>query len=204
MQIVKFEGIERAYRKGPNVLDGVSFDVERGEVVGLLGANGAGKTTLLRIAMGMLAPQAGQARVFGLDPRLDPMSVKRRVGYVSEDQILPEFLKVRDVVRLHRGLFPDWDDELARSLGERFAIDPGAKIKALSKGQARQVALLCAVAHRPERTAVQGLRGAYLFALLDPRRLQPRVLRLAVEPAHPGGARRRHPCGGAVAALLDP
>ena len=150
MQIVNFEGIDRAYRKGVKVLDGVSFAVDRGEVVGLLGANGAGKTTLLRIAMGMLEAQAGSVTVFGMDPRERPVEVKRRIGYVSEDQILPEFLKVKDVVRLHRGLFPDWDDELARDIGERFRIDSGARIKTLSKGQARQVALLCAVAHRPE------------------------------------------------------
>ncbi len=150
MQIVNFEGIDRGYQNGIKVLDEVSFGVAAGEVVGLLGANGAGKTTLLRIAMGMLEPQAGSVRVFGVDPREDPVAVKRRIGYVSEDQILPEFLKVRDVVRLHRGLFPEWDEDLARSLGERFGIDPAARIKTLSKGQARQVALLCAVAHRPE------------------------------------------------------
>lgn len=150
MRIVSFEGIDRAYRKNQKVLDAVSFEVATGEVVGLLGANGAGKTTLLRIAMGMLEPQAGAVRVFGLDPRTEPLAVKRRVGYVSEDQILPEFLRVSEVLGLHRGLFPDWDDDLARRLGERFAIDASARIKTLSKGQARQVALLCAVAHRPE------------------------------------------------------
>lgn len=149
MRIVSFEGIDRAYRKNQKVLDAVSFEVATGEVVGLLGANGAGKTTLLRIAMGMLEPQAGAVRVFGLDPRTEPLAVKRRVGYVSEDQILPEFLRVSEVLGLHRGLFPDWDDDLARRLGERFAIDASARIKTLSKGQARQVALLCAVAHRP-------------------------------------------------------
>ncbi len=150
MQIVNFDGVDRAYTKGVAVLDEVSFGVEAGEVVGLLGANGAGKTTLLHLAMGMLKPQAGSVSVFGVNPRLEPVSVKRRIGYVSEDQILPEFMKVKDVLRLHQGLFPGWDQTFARSLGERFNIDPGARIKTLSKGQARQVALLCAVAHRPE------------------------------------------------------
>ncbi len=150
MQIVNFDEVDRAYTKGVAVLDGVSFGVEAGEVVGLLGANGAGKTTLLHLAMGMLKPQAGSVRVFGVNPRLEPVPVKRRIGYVSEDQILPEFMNVKDVLRLHQGLFPSWDQTLAHSLGERFNIDPGARIKTLSKGQARQVALLCAVAHRPE------------------------------------------------------
>jgi ABC-2 type transport system ATP-binding protein len=89
-------------------------------------------------------------RLFGLDPREDPVQVKRRIGYVSEDQILPEFLKVHEVIKLHRGLFPTWDVDLERRLLERFDVPMNAKIKTLSKGQARQVALLCAVTHRPE------------------------------------------------------
>jgi ABC-2 type transport system ATP-binding protein len=150
MMIAEFDGIHRAYQREVDVLRGVTFSVGAGEVVGLLGKNGAGKTTLMRIAMGMLEVRKGRVRLFGLDPRREPIEVKRRVGYVSEEQILPPFLKVRDVVGLHRGLFPTWDDGMARDLAERFRLPPNAKIKTLSKGQARQVALLCAVSHRPE------------------------------------------------------
>ncbi|MBN2172312.1 MAG: ABC transporter ATP-binding protein [Candidatus Krumholzibacteriota bacterium] len=150
MRTVEFHEITMAYRKGEPVLDGVGFAADGGDVIGLLGRNGAGKTTLLRIAMGMLAPQAGAVRLFGLDPREHPLAVKQRVGYVSEDQILPEFLKVAEVIAMHRQLFPSWDETLERRLCERFAVPPGARIRTLSKGQARQVALLCAVAHRPE------------------------------------------------------
>jgi ABC-2 type transport system ATP-binding protein len=150
MSILEFQQIHRAYEKGVDVLDGVSFTVEPGQVVGLVGPNGAGKTTLIRIAMGMLEPQRGEVRLFGLDPRVDPLEVKRRVGYVSEDQILPPFLRARQVIDLHRDLFPSWDDAMAEQLLGRFRIPLSAKIKTLSKGQARQVALLCAVAHRPE------------------------------------------------------
>jgi ABC-2 type transport system ATP-binding protein len=150
MSIVEFHDIHRAYTQGNEVLAGVSFAIESGQVVGLLGRNGAGKTTLLRIGMGLLDPQQGSVRIFGLDPRRQPLEVKRRVGYVSEEQILPLYLRVDQVIALHKGLFPSWDDELARSMIERFSIPGRQKIKALSKGQARQVALLCAVAHRPE------------------------------------------------------
>jgi len=150
MSALEFASIRRAYRKGVNVLDGVSFTVEPGQVVGLLGKNGAGKTTLIRIAMGMIEPQEGTVRVLGLDPRIDPIEVKRRVGYVSEEQILPPFLKVGSVLDLHRQLYPGWDDEMARDLTERFELPTAARIRSLSKGQARRVALLCAVAHRPE------------------------------------------------------
>ncbi len=150
MNIVDFHNIHRAYTKGTEVLKGVTFSVESGQVVGLLGKNGAGKTTLLRIAMGMIDPQEGWVRVFDLDPRQEPMEVKRRVGYVSEEQILPPYLRVDQVIALYKGLFPTWDDDLARRMIERFSIPGAMRIKTLSKGQARQVALLCAVAHRPE------------------------------------------------------
>jgi len=149
MKILEFKEIHRAYLRGVDVLHGVSFSIEPGEVVGLLGKNGAGKTTLMRIAMGMIEAQRGDARLFGLDPRQEPLEVKGRVGYVSEEQILPPFLSVGEVISLHRQLFPTWDDALAAQLSERFHLSPRVKIKNLSKGEARQVALLCAVSHRP-------------------------------------------------------
>ena len=150
MTIVEFNNVHRAYTQDAEVLAGVSFSIEPGQVVGLLGKNGAGKTTLLRIAMGMIDPQQGTVEVFGLDPRAQPLEVKSRVGYVSEEQILPVYLRVDQVIALHKGVFPSWDDDLARGMIDRFSIPGRQKIKTLSKGQARQVALLCAVAHRPE------------------------------------------------------
>jgi ABC-2 type transport system ATP-binding protein len=150
MNVLEFECIWRAYRRGADVLTGVSFAIPAGQVVGLLGKNGAGKTTLLRIAMGMLEPQQGTVRVLGMDPRREPVAVKRRIGYVAEDQILPSFLKVDEALDLHRGLFPTWDEDLARRLMARFELPHRARIRTLSKGQARRVALVCATAHRPE------------------------------------------------------
>lgn len=150
MKVLEFENIHRSFRRGQDVLKGVTFSVEAGEVVGLIGRNGAGKTTLIRVALGMLEAQQGAVRVFGLDPRKDALEVKRRVGYVAEDQIIPGQLTVSEVIRLHRGLFPVWDEGMARGLQERFGLHPGSRIGTLSRGQARQVALLCAVAHRPE------------------------------------------------------
>jgi len=150
MNVLEYDNIHRAYERGRDVLKGISFAIDQGQVTGLLGKNGAGKTTLIRIAMGMIEPQKGTVRVFGKDPRSDALDVKRRIGYVSEDQALPPFLKVEDVIALHRGLFPTWDDDLALELSKRFDLSARARIKDLSKGQARQVALLCAISHRPE------------------------------------------------------
>jgi len=149
MNVLEMRAVSRAYRKGVTVLDRIDLTVTEGEVIGLLGRNGAGKTTLLRLALGLLEPQTGSVSVFGEDPRQDPVAVKRRVGYVSEDQVLPGFMRVDEVIEYHRRLFPTWDEDLARQLSSRFHMDADQRIKQLSKGQARQVALLCAVAHRP-------------------------------------------------------
>jgi ABC-2 type transport system ATP-binding protein len=147
---LEFQNVVRAYKKGVNVVDGVSLSISPGEVVGLVGRNGAGKTTLLRLAIGLLKPQAGSVRVFGLSPIEHPVDVKRRVGYVAEDQVLPSGASVGEILDFHRFLFPQWDEPLERQLWQRFDIHLGAPIGKLSKGEARRVALLCALCHRPE------------------------------------------------------
>jgi ABC-2 type transport system ATP-binding protein len=121
-----------------------------GEVAGLVGRNGSGKTTLLRIAMGMLYPEEGRVRVFGLSPTDDPVAVKKRIGYVAEDQVLPGGMSIADLVALHRSLFPKWDQAMERDLLDRFGVSHRDRIKPLSKGQKRQVALMLAICHRPE------------------------------------------------------
>jgi ABC-2 type transport system ATP-binding protein len=148
--ILEFRNISRSFKKGVPVLNGVTFSMTEGEVLGLLGRNGAGKTTLIRIAMGMLFPHAGAVRVFGLSPTEEPVAVKKRIGYVAEDQVLPVGSSIAELIALHRYLFPSWDQTLERQLLDRFGLSTSSKIKQLSKGQARQAALVCAVCHRPE------------------------------------------------------
>lgn len=149
--ILEFRDVARSFARGSRVLDGVTFAMAEGEVVGLLGRNGAGKTTLINIAMGLLHPHAGSVRAFGISPIEDPVAVKRRIGYVSEDQILPPGMTIPELAAIHRRLFPSWDAALEKQLLERFGLAGNTtKVGKLSKGQARQVALLCAVCHRPE------------------------------------------------------
>ena len=150
MTPLRFHDVRCSYRRGHEVLAGVSFQLQAGEVVGLLGKNGAGKTTAMHLAMGMMQPQHGEVRVFGLDPRDHGVAVKQRVGFVSEAQVLPPAMRVGDLLRFHRDLFTSWDAGLEDRLRSRFAFDERARVQHLSKGEARQLALLCAVAHRPE------------------------------------------------------
>jgi len=151
MNALELRDVKRAYERGRDVLRGVSLDVKPGEVVALLGRNGAGKTTLLRVMMGMLRADSGQVRVLGLDPRREPVALKQRVGYVAEEQMLPGDLSIAAVFDLHRRLFPTWNPLMEEVLCRRFGdLSTRARMDTLSKGQARQVALIAALAHQPE------------------------------------------------------
>src|SRR5687767_11998291 len=131
-------------------LASVSLSLPRGGVYGLVGANGAGKTTLIKHLLGLLRAQSGSVRVFGRDPVRDPVGVLSRVGYLSEERDLPEWMRVDELMRYTQAFHPTWDVAYARELIETFGLDPSKKIKELSKGMRAQAGLIAAVAHRPE------------------------------------------------------
>ena len=131
-------------------LASVSLDLPRGAVYGLVGANGAGKTTLIKHLLGLLRAERGSVRVFGLDPVADPVAVLSRIGYLSEENDLPGWMRVDELMRYTRAFYPAWDDGYAEALRQRFALDPGATVKSLSKGQKARLGLLIALAYRPE------------------------------------------------------
>jgi len=131
-------------------LDDVTLAIPRGAVYGLVGANGAGKTTLIKHILGLLRAQSGSVRVFGLDPVADPVGVLSRIGYLAEENDLPGWMRVDELIRYSRAFRPSWDDSYAEELRESFALDPAAKIKNLSKGQKARVGILIALAYRPD------------------------------------------------------
>ena len=131
-------------------LDGVNLEFPRGVVFGLVGENGAGKTTLIKHLLGLLKAQTGTVRVFGLDPARDPIGVLARIGYLSEDRDLPDWMRLSELFRYLRAFYPTWDDAFAEELRRQFDLDPTARIKTLSQGQRARVGLLVALAYRPE------------------------------------------------------
>src|SRR6058998_1267136 len=131
-------------------LDLVSLSMPRGAVYGLVGANGAGKTTLIRHILGLLCAESGSVRVFGLDPVAEPVAVLSRIVYLSEENDLPGWMRVDELVRYSRAFYSTWDDAYAEELRRTFALDPAAKIRNLSKGQKARAGLLVALAYRPE------------------------------------------------------
>ena len=88
----------------------------RGAVYGLVGANGAGKTTLIKHILGLLRAESGSVRVFGLDPVADPVDVLSRIGYLSEENDLPGWMRIEELIRYQRAFYPRWDDAYAEEL----------------------------------------------------------------------------------------
>ena len=147
--VIEVSGLTRRFG-AKTALDSVTLSMPRGAVFGLVGANGAGKTTLIKHILGLLRAQSGSVRVFGLDPVADPVGVLSRIGYLSEENDLPPWMRVDELIRYTRAFYPAWDDPYAEELRQAFALDSDAKIRNLSKGQKARAGLLTALAHRPE------------------------------------------------------
>ena len=147
--VISASGLTRRFGT-TTALEAVNLSVQRGTVHGLLGANGAGKTTFIKHVLGLLRAESGTVQVFGLDPVADPPGVLSRIGYLSEENDLPGWMRVDELMRYSRAFYPGWDDAYAEELRKAFALEPVAKIKDLSKGQKARAGLIVALAHRPE------------------------------------------------------
>ena len=147
--VIAVQNLTRKFQKKIAV-DDVTLDVPRGIVFGLVGENGAGKTTLIKHILGLLKAHTGSVEVFGLNPVRDPVGVLGRIGYLSEDRDLPDWMRIGELIRYNQPFYPKWDATYAEELRQTFELDPDQKIKTLSKGQRARTALLIALAHRPD------------------------------------------------------
>ena len=150
---MRVDGISRRF--GPvQAVDGISFELQPGEVVGLLGPNGAGKTTTMRILTGYLRPDAGQVRVGDLDMGVAPVAARRLIGYVPEAALpSPELTAGASVdfsARLWGLRGAARRAAVARALHDA-ALDPvrGQRVRSLSKGYRQRVLLARALVHDP-------------------------------------------------------
>jgi ABC-2 type transport system ATP-binding protein len=147
-------GLSRRFG-GFTAVDGVTFDVARGEIFGYLGANGAGKSTTIRMLIGLLAPSAGEARVAGHDVARDPESVKSSIGYMSQKFSLYLDLPVIENLLFFGGAY-GLEGLALRSRSEALLELTGLRehardtTGALPGGIRQRLALACALLHEPE------------------------------------------------------
>jgi ABC-2 type transport system ATP-binding protein len=147
--VVAINGISRRFG-GKLALDDVSLEVPVGTVVGIVGENGAGKTTLIKHILGQLKAERGTVRVFGKDPAEDPVAVLSRLGYLSEEPQIPEWMRVRELIRYVAAFYPTWEQAYADKLLKDFGLDTQKRISELSKGQRARAGLVTALAYKPD------------------------------------------------------
>ena len=127
-----------------------SLTLPAGRVAALVGPNGAGKTTLLQLITGLNDSTTGDVRIFGWSPREQPTMVLLRLGFLAQERPLFNGFTVGEMLTMGRKLNPRWDDSLARTRLSRLDIPHNRKVGRLSGGQQAQVALVMALAKRPE------------------------------------------------------
>ena len=149
MPVISVTDLRKRYG-GQAALDGVSFDVEEGEIFGILGPNGAGKTTTVECVAGLRTPDSGSISVLGLDPERDRDALRLALGVQLQESRLPEKQTVAEALRLHASFYPDpadWAGLLA-DLGLYEKRD--TRFGKLSGGQRQRVSIALALIGNPK------------------------------------------------------
>lgn len=134
---------------GFRALDGMSMTVPKGSVYGLVGPNGAGKSTIIRHLTGIYRQDSGEILVEGT-PIFETPEVKSRIAYIPDDIFYFSNASIREMADFYRSVYPHFDEERFKKLGEVFNLDPKRQMRRLSKGMQKQAAFWVAVSLRPE------------------------------------------------------
>jgi len=138
MPILECKGLSKHFG-AVRALDDVSFAVEPGRIVGLLGPNGSGKTTLIKLANGLLTPTAGEILVDGRNPGTETKAV---VSYLSDKEYLPDWMTARQLIDFFGDFYADFDADRARDMLARLGIGEDMRIKQMSKGTREKAQLI--------------------------------------------------------------
>jgi len=146
--IVETENLTKRYGR-VQVLRDINLQVPEGSAFALVGTNGAGKTTTLRTLVNFIQPTGGSASVLGVDSRRLSVADFRQIGYVSENQVLPERLTIEAYFSYLRALYPNWDRGLERDLRRRMELPADRGLSKLSHGMRMKTVLVAGLAFRP-------------------------------------------------------
>lgn len=146
--VVETHSLTHRYGKTAAVQD-LQLSVPEGSIYAFLGPNGAGKTTTIKLLLNLLQPTEGRATILGVDStRLGPAEFAR-IGYVSENQQLPDWMTVRQLVDFCRPMYPSWDSDFCSRMLKDFLLPADRKIRDLSRGMRMKASLLTSLAYRP-------------------------------------------------------
>jgi ABC-2 type transport system ATP-binding protein len=146
---IETSDLTRHFRRAEAV-EGLTLQVSSGSIFALVGPNGAGKTTTIKMLMNLIRPTRGSASVLGTDSRRLGPEQLARIGYVSENQRLPDWMTPGQLLDYVRPFYPPWDQALCTKLWKTLEIDNRNPLGALSRGTRMKAALLSSLAYRPE------------------------------------------------------
>lgn len=137
-KILKVSGVNKTY--DDFALQDVSFEMEKGDIVGLIGKNGAGKTTILKAILGVISVESGTVEVIS----------KEKIGSVIGDHVFYEYLTIKDMAKIIAKFYKKWDWNLFQTYLKEFKLNEKKKIEKLSKGMKVKFAIACALSHNAE------------------------------------------------------
>ena len=132
------------------VLDNISFDVPKGCIMGFIGQNGAGKTTTIRSLLHITDIDGGEISLLGMDHVKDEAELKKRIAVVFDELPFHDMFNVKDMAKIFRGLYPDWNDDTYMEYIDRFQLPKKKKIGQFSKGMKMKLQIACALSHNAE------------------------------------------------------
>ena len=142
--VVSARGLTKHYGKSIAV-DGISFEIPAGRIIGLIGPNGSGKTTTLKAMLGLI-PFQGELRVLGLDPRTQRDELMKQVSFIADVAVLPRWLRVREAIDFVAGVHPKFDRAKAERYLKNTKLKPAMKVREMSKGMIVQLHLALVMA----------------------------------------------------------
>jgi ABC-2 type transport system ATP-binding protein len=147
---IQAANLSKTFKGGVVAVSGLDLEVPRGAVFGLIGRNGAGKTTTIRLLLGLLRPDQGTARILGHDLWETPRSVRARVAYVSQAQVLPGWMSLAELARYAAHFYERWESVHVRDLARVWNLPWNRPVSTMSGGEQRRAAVLMALAAHPE------------------------------------------------------
>ena len=148
MNAIEVRGLTKAYRDF--TLDGLSFELPEGCILGLVGENGAGKTTTMRLLLGMTKPDGGKASVLGTEISADLTPVKEELGVVLDEPGIPWCMTAQQAGKMLAGLYKSWDAAAYDALLKKLTVPVNKPYQELSRGNRMKLGIAMALAHHPK------------------------------------------------------
>ncbi|WP_315116081.1 ABC transporter ATP-binding protein [uncultured Clostridium sp.] len=146
--ILEINNLRKEYKNF--ALKDISFNLERGYIMGFIGPNGAGKSTTIKLIMNLIKKNAGEIKIFGKDNLKYEKEIKEKMGFVYDENYYYEHLTINEIKRIISPFYKYWDDNTYNKYIKDFDLDPKKKIKALSKGMKMKFSLAIALSHNAD------------------------------------------------------